>query len=547
MGIVYLAAAHGPARFSKLLVVKELKPDLAEDSVFLAMFLQEARLAARLNHHNIVQTYEIGAEGNRHFMVMDYLEGVTLARILEKKNDSFTLAMQLRILCETLQGLSYAHTLTDFDGTPLGIVHRDATPQNVFVTFDGQVKLVDFGIAKAVDSTVETRTGTLKGKPAYMAPEQINGDVDPRADVYAVGVMIWEAVVGHSMWAGKGDIEILTNLIKGVAPTLREAKPGAPEQLIRICDRALAKDRDERYPTAADLQADLEAYLVSSKTDLSSRDVGKLVAELFAAERASMRSTVELHITSLKSGTPIEKVPSIRPPVLELSTPTERNASSGSLRLIPASATRLSVPSPAVMQQGAAKRRRTLITVAAGIALAAVGVVLAARSASPKVPLVAEPSAAASSPSSAAAVVSHEVSVRVTPANATIAIEGVALSNPGKRACTHGQRITVHGSAAHYSSTDRELDCERDESIELVLLPEPVASVPERAALAPPLWGPAKRPTPVAPTPVTAPTPSQAPPVIAAESAAAATAGPVETNPRGGVRPTRTIDTASPY
>jgi len=313
MGIVYLAVAHGPARFSKLLVVKELKPELVEDGNFLEMFLEEARLAARLSHPNIVQTYEIGAEGNRHYMVMDYLEGVTLARAIRKKSERFTLAMQLRIMCEILQGLDYAHSLKDFDGTPLGIVHRDATPQNVFITFDGTVKLVDFGIAKALDSTVETRTGVLKGKPAYMAPEQIGGDVDPRADVFAVGVMVWEAIVGRRMWHKKGDVEVLTNIIKGQIPTLAEIKPDAPEQLIRICDRALAKNREDRYPTAADFQADLEAYLVASRTEINSREVGKVIGELFATERTTTRSTIEQHIASLKSGKPVEKLPSLRP------------------------------------------------------------------------------------------------------------------------------------------------------------------------------------------------------------------------------------------
>src|SRR5262245_54146628 len=139
MGIVYLAIARGPARFSKLLVLKQLKPELVEDPSFLEMFLEEARLAARLNHPNIVQTYEVGHDENRHFIVMDYLEGVTLARLLRKRSPKFTLNMQLRVISEALSGLHYAHTLTDFNGTSLGIVHRDATPQNVFITYDGQI------------------------------------------------------------------------------------------------------------------------------------------------------------------------------------------------------------------------------------------------------------------------------------------------------------------------------------------------------------------------------------------------------------------------
>ena len=298
---MYLAVARGPARFNKLLVVKQLKPELVEDSSFLEMFLEEARLAARLNHPNIVQTYEVGSDGDKHYMVMDYLEGVTLARVLKKKSAAFTLGMHLRVLCEALQGLHYAHTLKDFDNTPLGIVHRDATPQNLFVTYDGQVKVVDFGIAKALDSTVETSTGVLKGKPSYMAPEQIAGDVDPRADVFTAGVMLWEAIVGHRMWSKKSDVEILTNIIKGDVPKLKDEAPNAPDELARIVGKALSKNRDDRHESAQALQHELEKYLADTKTDVQLREIGKVVTDLFANERKAVKSTIEQHLAVVAS------------------------------------------------------------------------------------------------------------------------------------------------------------------------------------------------------------------------------------------------------
>ncbi|MDB5213556.1 MAG: serine/threonine protein kinase [Myxococcaceae bacterium] len=572
MGIVYLAVAHGPARFSKLLVVKELKPELVEDGNFLEMFLEEARLAARLSHPNIVQTYEIGAEGNRHYMVMDYLEGVTLARTLRKKSEKFTLAMQLRIMCEILQGLDYAHSLKDFDGTPLGIVHRDATPQNVFITFDGTVKLVDFGIAKALDSTVETRTGVLKGKPAYMAPEQIGGDVDPRADVFAVGVMVWEAIVGHRMWHKKGDVEVLTNIIKGQIPTLKETKPDAPEQLIRICDRALAKNREDRYPTAADFQADLEAYLVASKTEINSREVGKVIGELFATERTTTRSTIEQHIASLKSGKAVEKLPSLRPAQVESST-TPSGVKPGSMKLAdPPSFTPASLQSivtgggtpggtempsgasDALAKELAAKKQKTTIGIAIG-AGAVLLIGIAALRVGTKSAAVAEPAAtkvaAAPVPEAAPVPTSHEVALRVNPPNALISIEGVPLSNPGKRTCTHGQRIMMHASAAHFVSTDRELNCERDESIELSLQPEPTVAMPNPPAatfVATPWVPPGRKAPPPPPPPAVvaskAPAESAVPPKPVATPPAAK---PGEISPTGGTRPNRAIDTANPY
>jgi serine/threonine protein kinase len=501
MGIVYLAVAHGPARFSKLLVVKELKPELVEDGNFLEMFLEEARLAARLSHPNIVQTYEIGADGNRHYMVMDYLEGVTLARVLRKKNSTFTLAMQLRIMCEILQGLDYAHSLKDFDGTLLGIVHRDATPQNVFITFDGTVKLVDFGIAKALDSTVETRTGVLKGKPAYMAPEQIGGDIDQRADIFAIGVMVWEAVVGHRMWHKKGDVEVLTHIIKGNIPTLKETKPDAPEALIRICDKALARNRDDRYPTAAAMQEDLEAYLSSSRTEISARDVGKVVGELFATERNTTRATIEQHIASLAAGKPVEKLPSLRPPQMETGvTPTSGVRSGSDLPPVSAAPASLqtftggtpggaempSAATDAILKEIAAKKNKTTIGIALGAAVIAIGAIIALRY-GPKQRAVAERTEPAQTAPTAESLpiptaTSHEIALRVSPPNALISIDGVAMTNPGKRTCVHGQRAMMHASAAHFVSSERELRCESDESIELSLQPEPTIAQPNPPA-----------------------------------------------------------------
>ena len=493
MGVVSLAVATGPARFSKLLVVKELKPELVEDASFLEMFLEEARLAARLNHPNIVQTYEIGAEGKRHFMVMDYLEGVTLSSVLRKKGDAFTLPMHIRVLCETLQALDYAHNLKDFDGSPLGIVHRDATPQNVFLTFDGTVKLVDFGIAKALDSVVETRAGVLKGKPAYMAPEQITGTVDARADVFSIGVMLWEAIVGRRMWHKKGDVEILTKIIKGEIPTLAETKPDAPKELIRICDRAIAKAREERYATAAELQADLEAYLSSSKTDISPRDVAKVVAVLFESDRVKTRDVIEKHIASLKSGAAMESLPTLRPTSEEGSLATPSAAESGPRLpepvLTPSSpsigstpgATAIPSSHDALAKDMAADRKRTMIRVAGVLVILAVGGFAILRSGQPTGAAV-NPALSASAPELPKVIVpiQHEVSLRAMPASARISIEGVPLSNPGIRTCIQGQHVTMHVSAAHYLSTDRELTCDKDETIEVALEPEPLtsASVP---------------------------------------------------------------------
>src|SRR4051794_19400998 len=256
MAEVYLAVVRGPAGFNKLVVIKQIRPQLADDPEFLGMFLDEARLAARLSHPNVVQTNEVGQEGNRYFIAMEYLEGQALNRLAYRlqKGDGFSLSMHVKVLIDALGGLHHAHELVDYNGSPLGVVHRDVTPHNVFVTYDGHVKVVDFGIAKALNSSVETRTGVLKGKISYMAPEQAQGErVDRRADIFSVGVMLWEAATGKRLWKGVPDIPILQRLLSGEIPKPRTVRPEVPERLEAIIMKALAHRREDRYANAVDL------------------------------------------------------------------------------------------------------------------------------------------------------------------------------------------------------------------------------------------------------------------------------------------------------
>ena len=255
MSDVYLAVTEGTeaaARFQKLLVIKMLKPELSEDSEFVAMFLNEARLAARLNHPNVVQTIEVGEAGGRYFLAMEYLEGQPLHRVLRNTDarSRLGLDMRLHMLIQALAGLHYAHERRDYDGSPLDIVHRDVSPANLFVTYDGHVKLMDFGIAKARDSNSETRVGVFKGKAAYVAPEQARGEtVDRRADVYSVGVVLWELLTGRRLWSGSTQIEMLRRVVAGDVTTPRSVDPRIPAELEEICMKALAFSREDRYAT----------------------------------------------------------------------------------------------------------------------------------------------------------------------------------------------------------------------------------------------------------------------------------------------------------
>ncbi|MGZ5970840.1 MAG: serine/threonine protein kinase, partial [Polyangiales bacterium] len=291
MGDVFLAVAQGPQGFNKLQVIKRLRPELAQDPEFLSMFLNEARIAARLNHPNVVQTNEVSEQDDEYFIAMEYLEGQSLYAI--GRRGRIPLALHLHVLAETCAGLHYAHDLLDFDGTPLHLVHRDCSPQNVFVTYEGEVKVLDFGIAKAADSATVTRTGVLKGKVPYMAPEQLDGkNVDRRADVFAVGAMLWEAAVGSRLWKGLNDMQIAHRLHHGQIPRPSDFEPNVDPNLQAIVMKALALDPEDRYATAAELQAAIESY-VSRLGGINRRDVGKFVTRLFLDTRKSLRAKIE--------------------------------------------------------------------------------------------------------------------------------------------------------------------------------------------------------------------------------------------------------------
>jgi serine/threonine protein kinase/ABC-type branched-subunit amino acid transport system substrate-binding protein len=332
MADVFLAVALGPAGFRKLQVIKRVRRGLVEDPEFVTMLLEEGKLSSRLSHPNLIQTNEVGQLGDEYFIAMEYLDGQPLHGILARgKAENRPLPQHLHygIIADALRGLHHAHELADFDGTPLGIVHRDVSPQNVFVTYDGDVKVVDFGVAKAAGRLHETRAGTLKGKLSYMAPEQAMGiAVDRRADVFAVGVMLWEAATGARLWAGAEEQTILGRLLSGDVPTSpRTVTPDVAPELDRICRRALASRPDDRYPTADAVRIDLDAYLeqdaassLAEITDVTPplsvlSKLGPLLAGLFRDRREGLRRVVEVQLRALEedsraSPLPVSPVPS---------------------------------------------------------------------------------------------------------------------------------------------------------------------------------------------------------------------------------------------
>jgi len=333
MANVYLTATRGAlGGFQKLVVIKLLRADLAEEQEFRQMFLAEARLAARLNHPHVVQTYDVGEDDGRYYLAMEYVDGQTLetARRSAEASRLFPPRLQLQVLVHILSGLHYAHELKDYDGKPLNVVHRDVTPSNILLGYDGRVKLVDFGVAKALDSGTQTRAGVVKGKTGYMAPEAFtdSGHVDRRADVYSVGMLLWETLVGRRMWRHLGSTDRLQRAIEGQIEPLRQLVPEVPQKLEQICLKALQLRPEDRYATAAELQMDLEGYLERHPPRVSDREIGVALNEAFADDRKQITSVIE---HQLKNGGPVSTLPDLSAQTSKLVTSAHSTLSRFSL------------------------------------------------------------------------------------------------------------------------------------------------------------------------------------------------------------------------
>jgi serine/threonine-protein kinase len=285
MAEVYLARATGPMGFEKELVVKRILPYLAADGRFVEMFLAEARLAARLNHPHIVQIFDFGEADGTWYLAMEHIDGLNL-RVLSKRAREAGVELPpaacARIIASVCEGLAYAHERTDpATGEPLGLIHRDISPDNILLSREGAVKVVDFGIAKVSGQKHRTLTGMVKGKLAYMSPERFRGvETDRRMDVYALGVVLYELLTGHQPYEGSSDGQLVRAILYEQPVPAEERRPELPPVLLRILERALAKEPEHRYPDCRTLQSDLEHFILSTGEAMGPWQLARLLARV---------------------------------------------------------------------------------------------------------------------------------------------------------------------------------------------------------------------------------------------------------------------------
>jgi serine/threonine protein kinase len=294
---IFLARQPGEAGFHKLVCLKTLLPERASDADFVAMFLDEARLAARLNHPNCVQIYDLGRTRGVYYISMEYIFGETLWSLLTtvtRLKVPLPSAHVASILASACDGLHHAHELKDGGGRPFNLVHRDVSPQNVMVSYEGQTKVVDFGIAKAETGRVPTVAGIVKGKFSYMSPEQITGgQVDRRSDIYSLGIVLFECLASRRLYRGDSPEDIARLILEHRAPRLREVIPDIPPALDEICATALARHPSKRFQTAQEMGEALRNHLDDLRFSDSSMVIGRLMEERFQPIIAERRQVYE--------------------------------------------------------------------------------------------------------------------------------------------------------------------------------------------------------------------------------------------------------------
>ncbi|MSP17566.1 MAG: serine/threonine protein kinase, partial [Myxococcales bacterium] len=288
MAEVFRAKSYGVAGFERLVAIKRILPNIAEDQEFIEMFKDEAKLAVQLSHANIAQIFELDQHGDAYFIALEHIHGRDLRAIFERcrqRGEPMPIAQTCFVAMKACEGLDYAHNKKNPSGEDLNLVHRDVSPQNVLVSFEGEVKIIDFGVAKAAGQAVKTQAGILKGKFGYMSPEQVRGlPVDRRADVFATGIVLYELLTNERLFVGESDFATLEKVrnVEILPPSTYNRK--IPDELERIVLKALAKEVEERYQNAIDLHDELQAFVYSAGEFYSRKDLAAWMKKMFARE-----------------------------------------------------------------------------------------------------------------------------------------------------------------------------------------------------------------------------------------------------------------------
>ncbi len=395
MATVYLGRILGVGGFERFVAIKRLHPHLGADESFVKMFLDEARLVANIRHQHVVPVLEVGAGHDGYYLVMEYVEGETLGALLARSaqmHQRVPAKVAIRIVLDTLAGLHAAHELVDPNGEPVGLVHRDVSPQNILIDVHGVSRIADFGVAHATSRLGSTRAGQLKGKVAYMAPEQARGDlVTRRADVFAAGIVLWETLCMKRLFLAENEAVTLNRLIFEPIPKLRAGNPAMPASLEKVLERALDRNVEGRFESAAEFASALESASRAARMLVDTSDVKAWLAEAIGAQIEERRSAIRAHLAFIdqprdESVDAHAGSPQARPARPEsLSPPPLTTASSAAMTLPSAPA----APEPAraadiLSQRGAMDddefppaRRKWPIVVALALALVAGGALIA--------------------------------------------------------------------------------------------------------------------------------------------------------------------------
>ncbi len=304
MAEVFQAVQLGVEGFEKRLAIKRIRPHLSGEEAFLKMFLHEAKLAAQLQHPNIVQIFDLGRIGDAYFIAMEYIQGRDMSRVVpkaEKLGIQFPIEYAITIGSSVLDGLFYAHGKSDASGAPLNIVHRDVTPENIMVGWNGNVKILDFGIAKANSQTDQTKAGEIKGKLSYMSPEQAMGKtLDARSDIFSLGIVLYEWISGYRLFTGENEMAILKAIIDGKIYPPSYFREEIPEEVERILMKALEKDRNLRYQSARDMQLDILEWLSHAEFAPSNAHLANFMKQIFADEIVAEQRMIATYAANAK-------------------------------------------------------------------------------------------------------------------------------------------------------------------------------------------------------------------------------------------------------